>query len=149
MVARNSDCIPETGQFTLVTNEGLLTSSPLQSSALGLEAAGPGFDLVGTALCLGQYVQSQPNASTHVWSKEVGDVPISRSAGDGNKVPADEKADEEDSDWAGDGNKVPADEKDSDSSPIWLCCSSSDDGDRLANQKCSIGLKVCGCWPIC
>lgn len=98
MVARNSDCIPETGQFILVTNEGLLTSSPLQPSGLGLEAADSGFDLVGTPLSLGQNVQSQPNASTHVWSKEVADVPISRSAGDGNKVPADEKADEEDSD---------------------------------------------------
>lgn len=100
--------------------------------------------MVGISLCLGQYVQSQPNASTH----EVGDVPISRSAGDGNKVPADEKADEEDSDWAGDGNKVPADEKDSDSSSIWLCCFSSG-GDKLANQKCSMGLNVCGRWPIC
>ncbi|KFX86421.1 hypothetical protein V490_09085 [Pseudogymnoascus sp. VKM F-3557] len=110
MVARNSDCIPETGQYTLVTNEGLLTSSPLQPSGLGFEAADSSFDLAGTPLCLGQYVQSQPNASTHVWSKEVADVPISRSAGDGNKVPADEIADEEDRDWAGEGNKVPADE---------------------------------------
>lgn len=110
MVACNSDCIPETGQYTLVTNEGLLTSSPLQPSGLGFEAADSSFDLAGTPLCLGQYVQSQPNASTHVWSKEVADVPISRSAGDGNKVPADEIADEEDRDWAGEGNKVPADE---------------------------------------
>lgn len=86
---------------------------------------------------------------THVWSKEVGDVPISRSAGDGNKVPADEKAaDGGDSDWSGDGKKVPADEKDSDSSSIKLCCFPSG-GDKLVNQKCCIGLNVCGCWPIC
>lgn len=68
-LSRNSNCLPKTGQFTLVTSKGLLTSLSLQTSGLGLQAADSGFDLFGTSLCLGQYVQSQPNASTYVSSK--------------------------------------------------------------------------------